>query len=332
MAPAPCWVYRGAMGRGVVAVFLASGALAGCGGAIEGGDDGAPAPLPRVTCSDVVPAPADRAPGRAEEIARGASLVALAVDDEEVFFSSSGRGTPLSAVRKSGGVARVVAPLAAYRIVAAGAELYAGGGGTGVYRVHKQTGDLVRLPVADVFDFAVDADAIYVASLQTGIEKLAKDGVQATHLADGAGAQGISVRDGWVYWVDYGADRVMRVRTTGGAPETLATGEHFPRSVVADCQDVFFSIGNYGETLRRVPLDASAKPVTLARVGGAFALDQRSIWVQNARETSRVSLASGAVETLGEGGGYSGGVPGPIATDASSVYWVTRSVVYRAPK
>ncbi|MBL8611287.1 MAG: hypothetical protein JNL38_28340 [Myxococcales bacterium] len=319
------------MGWGKVAVGLAWVAVTGCGGAIAG-DDGAPAPPPRPACEGVAPAPADRAPGRAEVIARGSSLRAIAVDDEEVFFASDERGTPLSAVRKDGSGARVVAPTGAYRIVSAGPDLYVGGGGRWVSRVAKQTGETSLLPIESVFDFAVDGDTLYVASLETGIEKLARGQARPTHLADGAGAQGISVRDGWVYWVDYGADRVMRVRTTGGAPETIATGEHFPRGVVADCRDVYFSIGNYGETLRRVPLDGSARPASLAAVGGAFTLDRHSIWVQNARETSRVSLASGAVETLGEGGGYSGGVPGPIATDAAAVYWITSTAVYRAAK
>lgn len=319
------------MGRGWWGVVLV-GTLAGCGGAVAGGDGSSSGDPPREVCADAVPAGTDHAPGSAETLVAASSLTALAIDDEEVFFASADGATPLSAARKSGHGNRVVARIGAYRIVVHGDELWVGGGGRDLLRVDKRTGESKPFAGDGVFDFAVDDSAVYVANLALGIERIDRASKDRTLLATGAGAQGLSLRDGWVYWADYGADRIMRVRTTGGPAETLATGEHFPRSVVADCHDVYFSIGNYGETLRRMPLDRSTRPSTVARVGGSFVLDQRSAWIQNAEHTARVSLASGAVDELPGGGGYPGGVPAPIAVDASAVYWITAKGVERAPK
>lgn len=342
-----CRAHAGRVGRprANVAMMLVV-ALGGCGGTTEIADPGRDgpgrdgpgrdgAPLRPDACTNVPGAPADRAPSAPQVLATGDGIYAVAVDATDVYFASgpqlSGYGhTSLKAVPKRGGAPRDVASAYGLELRCDADYVYLGGGGYGVERVGKHGEPGTQYSI-DAFDFDLDEAHIYGASLGAGITRMGKDGTSPLHLADGDGAQGISVRDGWVYWANYPAHDVARVPTSGGASDTLATAPGYTRTIVADCEHAYFSVGNYGDEIWRTPL-AGGAPAKFADVGGAVKVDAASLYVQNSEGTWRVSLADGATTSLGKGSGAPGLVTGSLAVDDEAVYWATGDAVMRAEK
>jgi hypothetical protein len=322
--------------------------LTGCGGRTElrvgsdaSPDDGvvrsdasAPGAGP-AACPGLAAAPADRPPSPAEHVAFGDGISAVAVDDQEIFYSAGPGGfgsTTLHAAQKRGAAIREVAPILAHHLRVDEEFIWAGGGGYGLQRIRKRDGAIERVDT-DAFDFDIDDTNVYWTRLFAGVWRRSKAGGPPAQLASGDESnafQGISVYDGWVHWVEYGDDRILRVRAEGGDVEVLAEREHFPRTVVADCRDVYFSIGNYGEQIRK--LRVGSMPTAFASVGGAIALDTASLYVQNTAETWRVSLATGKVTSLGGGSDQQGLATGSLAVDDEHVYWAAGSELMRARK
>jgi hypothetical protein len=143
--------------------------------------------------------------------------------------------------------------------------------------------------------------------------------------------QGVSSYGGFVYWVDYSSDRILRVASTGGDTATIASGmsEHFPREVVADCHGVYWSIGNYGDETR-VLRSGAASPETFAQSGGPMALDATHLYVAGRATTIRVPLGGGSPETVGAANPSD--IYRAVSVDATDVYWVGADGIYRARK
>jgi hypothetical protein len=210
--------------------------------------------------------------------------------------------------------------------------VYAGGGSYGFARIDKRTGAETLFGMNDPFDFDIDTTTVFAATLGGGIYRHDKAGGDWTMLATGMSPQGLSLRDGWVYWVDYAANVVNRMPVAGGAVERLASTDDYPRTVVADCRYVYFSLGNYGNTVWRKPLDESAAPQLFANVGGTLAIDAASLYVQESSDTWRVALSTGQVTRIGVGAGTPGLAGGSLAVDSEAVYWTTGVAVMRGVK
>jgi hypothetical protein len=309
--------------------------LSGCGGRTDGlsDDEIAPAPPMLPACPGVPTAPADRDPAPATELARAARVASVAVDDSELFFASAPSdfgSTKLQAVLKTGGTPRPVADAMAYQLVIDGDAIYVGGSGHGLQLLSKATGER-RHTWIDVFDFAVDGEYLYTSELVTnGVYCLGKDGTQKTPLAQGAAPQGISVRDGFMYWANYKDKNVARVSVSGGATQILHTFSDYTRSVIADCRYIYISVGNYGEQTYRMPINGG-EATLFANIGGTMTIDAASLYVQNRDQTSRVSLTTGKVTVLDRGSG-SGVYPSPLTVDNDAVYWTNGTGVMRAAK
>ncbi len=243
-----------------------------------------------------------------------------------------------TAVSKTGGAARSVAPALVYQLEVDGDSLYLGGGGYGVARIGIGTGtgtagEAVKEYSVDAFSFALDATSLYTTSLTTGvIARVDKDGTAPpSTIARGESPQGVAVRDGYVYWANYPSKNVARVAAAGGVTEILATFPAFTREVVVDCRYVYVSVGNYGDEVWRIPVGGGAAE-RFADVGGSLRLDAASLYVQNREGTWRVSLATGKVSDLGPGHGTQGGLASSITLDDEAVYWTTGDTVVRAEK
>lgn len=314
--------------------------VAGCGGEVEGrggapGPNGTSEPPTLPACPNVRSAPADRAPTSKKVIVRGSAIHSIVADGKELFFGSepgSGGTLELSAVPKAGGATRSVAATLVYQLEADGDSLYLGGGGYGVARIGK-AGENEKAYAVDAFTFALDDTSIYTTSLTKGeIARVGKDSSDLpVTLARGEAPQGVSVRDGYVYWANYSAKTVARVPATGGATEILATFPAFTREVVVDCRFVYVSVGNYGDEVWRIPVVGGAAE-RFANVGGTLRLDAASLYVQNREGTWRVSLSSGKVSDLGPGHGVRGMLASSITLDDEAVYWTTGDTVIRAEK
>ncbi len=101
----------------------------------------------------------------------------------------------------------------------------------------------------------VRADGAHVYYLtDRGVARVPGSGGAAIRLATGVDPAGLAVRDGWVYWTDRGKGTVSRVRATGDAAETLASGQHTPTWVVVDAGGLFWisqGLGATGQVMTR---------------------------------------------------------------------------------
>ncbi|MGZ3417093.1 MAG: hypothetical protein ACXWUG_03680 [Polyangiales bacterium] len=310
----------------------------------EGPSDAGAEPATRTMlspCPGIPTAPADRPTAAAELLFPEEYAYAVAVDDKEIFFSKTPGGFGVDepgitrAIDKTTGAVRTVCSGGTFRIEIDERYLYVGDA-----RVDKKSGAIEELPgMRGAFDFALDGDWLYFVSLGAvpsadgWVARMPKAGGDVQTLARGLdGSQGISVYQGYVYFVEYHGDRIDRVPVGGGAVETVASGvgEHFPRATHADCHDLFYSVGNYGDAIRRLSFPLHAAPDTLGFPGGSIAVDQASVFVVNATSAVQISRFDGTKRTLGAGTGMA--TYGAVAVDDEAVYWVSTAGLMRAKK
>ena len=81
----------------------------------------------------------------------------------------------------------------------------------------------------------------------------------------------MKVHDGYVYWLEYQAKLVMRVRTDGtGAPEQIATTDPNPFALVVDASGVYRASSGAAQTgaegsLARAPLTPGGKTTVMMK-------------------------------------------------------------------
>lgn len=259
---------------------------------------------------------------------------AIALDAEEVFFASSPyffgaeEHGYIDAIHKVSGARRRVANGGTNTLAVDAEWVYRDGA-----RIHKKTGAVEPLEYG--FAFALGRDSVFFTALDGVIFRQSKSGGAIEILAkDLRAPQGPSVYGEHFYFVQYAVDTIERIPVGGGAREVLASGpsEHFPRATVADCYDVFYSIGNYGDAVRRFSLvDRGIE--TVASPGGAIAIDQASLFVVGRRAIA-VSRVNGTKTDLGPGRdvGPTGSPLTAVAVDDEAVYWSSSGGVMRARK
>jgi hypothetical protein len=162
-----------------------------------------------------------------------------------------------------------------------------------------------KVPLQGGTPVSVGSAAFYITGLATDVERVywSEDpfatvqsapaiGGNATTLASGSGPGGpVAVSGDFVYWADSFV-RILRVPTTGGTTEVVATDIAFLSDLVVDPSGVYFSEQDSGR-IRRVPLQG------------------------------------GAATTVGGGAAFSWNI---LAVDPDNVYWVEQMSVGRAPK
>jgi len=182
---------------------------------------------------------------------------------------------------------------------------------------------VVAPPGAGAVALAADETAVYWAtgdSLQSSTSALATD--------QHGLVQAIAVDEASVYWSIVGADgngSILRVAKSGGAVETLASGQHVLGGLAVDAGFVYWATAPAETTgaVRRVPksggLVIDLAPVDAAPL--ALALDGEGVdWIEDARagmpaHLFRVPTGGGEVATLA-----SGDLGRTLAADASGIY------------
>lgn len=111
---------------------------------------------------------------------------------------------------------------------------------------------------------------------------------------------------------------VLSAPVGGGAPTTLATGEHTTTDIAVDAKNVYWM--NYGDALRMMPKNGGA-PVTLFGVDQpmSFAIDEEFAYVTTTGGVWRVAIAGGAPQKIADARASEA-----IAVDAEYVYWIDR--------
>jgi hypothetical protein len=116
-------------------------------------------------------------------------------------------------------------------------------------------------------DLVVDGGSIYWTLSKIGdasghVMKMGLDGENPTELASGpAGAGGLAVADGTVYWAS-SAGAVMAVPAAGGPPRTVVDGLKSPSGVAVDASWVYWTDPGDGTTGKAAR--EGGKPVLLA--------------------------------------------------------------------
>lgn len=159
----------------------------------------------------------------------GNSYGAIAVDDQYVYFSHWVRLSPLGGTQRisrynksgGGGVALADRPAGATAMLVTGGFLYWIEGGT-LYRMTTAGTGLTALTTdpATVNSLALDVDTLLLAG-EDRIGRYALTGAQPGPLVTGLDQpKAVAVRDGQVYWLESGPERVRTVGAAGwAAPE-----------------------------------------------------------------------------------------------------------------
>jgi hypothetical protein len=212
---------------------------------------------------------------------------------------------------------------------------------------------------------AVDGQYVYWVNADSGQSSIMRvpkgGGTPITIASSQLNAVAVAVDSSAVYWANAGTSTcapsgactsngdgaVLRAPLTGGAPTTLASGQHVPVSIAVDSTNAYFideGTAVYDSSIAdgsvvKVPLGGGA-PVTLATgysYPGALAIDKANVyWTApdslGKGTVFKVPIAGGTIVTLATGfwawdiqtGGST--VPTLIATDGNDVYWVTANV------
>jgi hypothetical protein len=286
------------MGKRIVLGGLLA-VLAACGGSVDPGSTGDPAPPLAPSGEQGIYRPT--ASGGPDAIAQGVGVPsALALTPERVIFTT--RSTVL------GGVS-----------AAAGA----------VFVADKRVGPPLMLTVdrqgASFDGLVVDGDTVFVA---TGDARLlavpVMGGAPAAVATLAAAAVALAVSGDHVYYATK-TGAVARVAKKGGAVEPLATITGTVRGLEADRDAVYVATGAGEETgagILRVTLDGKVEPLALGSEPCAMVKDGRSLYWTSAGakgEVRRVSLDGGNASTVIQGSFTACG----IAADATSVYFAT---------
>jgi len=211
-----------------------------------------------------------------------------------------------------------------------------------VLKVPKAGGEVVTLASGDrLSGIAVDATSVYwvagTSDASSGaIMKVTVGGGTPKTLATRPGPPAhLALDDSYVYWSEQMGGAIMKVALAGGAPTTVASA-NLPWNVALDATNVYW----LGTGVMKAP-----------KSGGAAAqLSSEALLLPTADllvNTTNVYFTSGppggmsGVSSVSVGGGTVAVVsatsssvttPGPIAIDASRVYWADGSGrVYAAP-
>jgi len=150
----------------------------------------------------------------------------------------------------------------------------------------------------------------------------------------------IEADDERIYWISLrtgssgGSVSVHAAPLAGGAPQMLAAlplasmfaGASF---IVADATDLYVSVQGILSGIYRIP-KAGGAPVEFvpgARSVAGLRVDDTWLFFTNGAEVRRVRKSDGMSELIA-----SSGNPYALETDASFVYWLANSLLYRAPK
>jgi hypothetical protein len=266
-------------------------------------------------------------------IASGLSLPNfLAVDSTSVYWTDE-LGPTVNKAPSGGGVATTLAT---------SDDSFEGFGvdATSVYwTTHSSVG---KVPLAggtpavvdphpvDASGLALDASNVYFFEDGGSLVRVALQGGTPGLLASVQTPQALAVDGSNLYWAQYPQDgpsgvtgNVIQMPKAGGTQTVLATA-HRVGAIAVDATSVYW-VDFDGDALKRVPI-GGGDTVTLATgsIGLVIALDDVSVyyWIVNGDDTvgalTKVPLAGGEPTTLVS----SVQGPGPIALDATSVYWL----------
>jgi hypothetical protein len=212
-----------------------------------------------------------------------------------------------------------------------------------VRKVPKGGGAVVTLASGDrLSGIAVDGTNVYwVAGTSDGssgaIMKVPSGGGTATLLDSREGTPTHLAVDGsYAYWVEQMEGSIVRMPLSGGAPETVASVD-LPWQFTLTDTDVYW----LDNGLMKAP-KAGGTPVALTPMDHQFfslptaglAVDATTVYFTSGPPAGTsgvdaVPSGGGAVTLLAAGPQPSSG--GPIAIDATRVYWADGSAVYAAP-
>jgi hypothetical protein len=313
---------------------VGTGVGGGAGGADAGGPGVGPAPLP---CPGIPAAGTDVSLPTAVQIATGGDLRELAIDDTYVYWTDAVLGT-VKRTPKAGGTTQ---PLASGQdspqdVVASGGTVWwiddGVQGGIQTVVPGGQPVQLVDGPIPSAMDLALDDTTLYWTAFAR-VMRMPRTGGDMQVFADQENAaQGISVYGGFVYWVDYGSDQILREPSDASYLEVIAAGDayHFPRGVIADCHDIYFTTGNYGNYVFARPVDGGAIR-QVANQGGGIAIDAQALYVRSSDSLIRVDRASGQTTQLSD---ITVPIPGAhhVAVDDQFVYFIGDGGIWKRSK
>ncbi|MEO7330945.1 MAG: hypothetical protein ABI193_20390, partial [Minicystis sp.] len=172
----------------------------------------------------------------------------------------------------------------------------------------------------------VDADNVYWTNAITGeVMQVKKDGTDTITLATMQGTPySVVVADGFVYWISYSGDGVMRKTPIGGGVVTDIIGAPGARDLVVAGGYVFWS--REPDDIERVPIDGLSDGgmtslLSMNGLSNGITADQDTIYWVN-RETGGVKkatfmLGNDTVLAIGD-------QPWDIVVDSSTIYWTER--------
>jgi hypothetical protein len=140
--------------------------------------------------------------------------------------------------------------------------------------------------------------------------------VPSSSLVQTASSYGIAVDATNVYWTFFGNPTTVRkAPLNGGKPVTLATVEGPGSGIAVDVSYAYFCAGT---AVMKVPLNGGTPTTLASSTGQGVAIDDDNVYFTDGSSTvKKVSKNGGTVVTLASGQLR----PGPIAVDATSVYW-----------
>jgi hypothetical protein len=191
----------------------------------------------------------------------------------------------------------------------------------------------LAIGLQDPTGIAVDATNVYVATFNS-IVSLPLSGGAAAILVSTTEPSSLALDANNIYWT--GPDGVSSCPLAGGTATLLATTSMGATELAVDATNVYFTVWNAtAGTVTAVPI-AGGPATTLAsnqpnpwgigvRAGTVFWSNEGSDSLQVPGAILSVPAAGGAITTVAAGEAADAGArasdPGPIALDATSVYW-----------
>lgn len=217
-----------------------------------------------------------------------------------------------------------------------------------VMRVPVDSGDVEVLADNEglqAIDLLLDGAALYWAD-GTAVRRMATTGgTQATLATSTTGVTDLVRLGGSLFWLEApgGAQpaTLRSVATTGGAPVVVRANAGAASRLAVDAARLWWveaaPIPGFGRIGSMTHAGADARTMMEAGSGGGFDLDggpfdvdETHVYFADRFTVKRASIATGAVERVAVGSFF----VQSLATDATHVYWVERSmaVVRRVPK
>jgi low-density lipoprotein receptor class B len=165
-------------------------------------------------------------------------------------------------------------------------------------------------------EYPVEAGAMYRVPL-TG-------GTPAVIAPNRQGPNGVTVKDGILYWAEQGNGTVngavVSLPVGGGTPSIVAGGQVGPEQLAVDSANTYFgNLNNAGTTVVEAPL-LGGPPLTLATVGvpTGIAIDTTNVYFTDTKDgtVNQVPKGGGAVILLA-----SSPHSDFLASDGTNVYW-----------